>query len=160
MKLKTTMKTFTFFWIILLMLSNSITAQQKVQFFTTTTSSYCKGIAPMPGEYEKYYTPVSYKTTIYLYATDDKNFGKEFVIQSGDKITINEGEYFVSFEKLKNDIELKKRTATSISPTNKPVDNVKKNAQHININADMKSVTINYHIYCAWELDPNISPAP
>ncbi len=123
----------------------------EIEFLTTETFSYCKGVAPMDDEISKLLTPKFTQKKLYIYPIEKNKKGKYFTVDSGNKIKLKPGKYLVSFD---NNI------SKSIFK-NFDESQLKVNQKIITIDVSLvKSFTINYHHYCAWELNPNISPAP
>jgi len=154
------MKSHLFCWVFLVFFSAPSLAQKKdIAFKTTTTSSYCKGIAPRDGEETKGYTPTEASLDIYIYRLDTTKVSLLTSLKTPSVFSLKSGTYICSFSD-KLSLEQIKLFVRKQAIPDDYYPNWPHNSQIIRIDKDTKEVICNFHHYCPWELNPNLSPPP
>ncbi len=146
--------------IILNFVSFVVIAQQKVEFISTYTSSYCNGCAPSDKEIKEISTPTPFNTKLYLYALDNQR--NMLMIVDSNKITeLEYGNYLLSFSELSQEQFEKNKNLKDIF-TNEILTQEEANISLVTITNNTKKINVNYNYYCSWELNPmeEIPPIP
>jgi hypothetical protein len=145
------------FSVINILITWSLFGQVYVSFNTTTTSSYCQG-APKEIDPDQN-IPKPTQRTLFVYAFNQKDSAVAVTVQSGDTVQLKAGKYIVTFgEKL----SLEQIDILANSQSNSKIALVKSNYynKHVIVVSKKKQqlFTLNYHVYCPWELNPDIPP--
>ena len=142
-------------------MSVTLFSQVKVSFVTTTTSSYCGGAAPPQEILNELYTPKLSRATLFIYSLVEEDSLKEKDVWKEGDIFLMPGKYLVTFGEELNKTELKYFIQTLNSDKLVHAGIINYNKIIIDVTKDiLQTIKVNYHNYCAWELDPSIPPPP